>query len=257
MEKDFEERAARRRKDKKTAEEFKEKGNDCVKKGLYRTANKHYTEALEHKKDYLALYTNRALCRLKLEMWIEAVDDCTRVLEFCEVFDNGYDKQPDLCYKAFMRRAQAHRGLRDFDEAVQDCTHAGKLFPKENDPAKFIKQYQEDKEHEERITKIMANSESLKGKEFLDFMFDYMSGKSHQPEQKPGVRLPKNCVNELKADEAKKMLEILRDEELAYYFNAKGGFKALVDSLFFGPEGLNILEETLTKNQKLREDFQR
>jgi tetratricopeptide (TPR) repeat protein len=24
-----------------------------MKKGLYRTANKHYTEALDHKKDYL------------------------------------------------------------------------------------------------------------------------------------------------------------------------------------------------------------
>lgn len=63
-----------------------------MKKGLYRTANKHYSEALEHKKDLLPLYTNRALCRLKLELWIEAVDDCTRVLDYAEVFDNGYTK---------------------------------------------------------------------------------------------------------------------------------------------------------------------
>jgi len=92
MEKDFEDRAARRRKDKRIAEDFKEKGNDCMKKGLYRTANKHYTEALDHKKDYLQLYTNRALCRIKLELWQDAVDDCTRVLEYCEVFDNGFEK---------------------------------------------------------------------------------------------------------------------------------------------------------------------
>lgn len=138
MEKDFEERAERRRKDKRIAEEFKEKGNECMKKGLYRTANKHYTEALEHKKDYLQLYTNRALCRIKLELWLDAVDDCTRVLEFCEVFDNGFEKQPDLCYKAFVRRAQAHRGLKDFDEAIKDCKEALKVLPKETDPAKLI-----------------------------------------------------------------------------------------------------------------------
>ena len=72
MEADFEKRAVQRRKDKKIAEEFKEKGNECMKRGLYRTANKHYTEALDHKKDMLTLYTNRALCRIKLEMWIEA-----------------------------------------------------------------------------------------------------------------------------------------------------------------------------------------
>jgi len=103
----------------------------------------------------------------------------------------------------------------------------------------------------------MANSESLKGKEFLDFLFDYFSGKSHAPVKQPGVHLPKNCVNELKADEAKKLLDILRDEELMYYFNAKDGFKALVDSMNFGFEGLKILSELLPKNKKLREDFQR
>ena len=82
----------------------------------------------------LPLYTNRALARLKLEMWIDAVDDCTRVLEYCEVFANGYTKQADLCFKAFIRRAQAHRGLRDFDEAIKDCDNAAILMPKETDP---------------------------------------------------------------------------------------------------------------------------
>lgn len=73
-----------------------------------------------------------------------------------------------------------------------------------------------------------------------------MSGKTHAPERQPGVRLPKYCVNELKADEAKKLLEILKaDEELAYYFNAKDGFKQLVDSLNFGAEALTILETLL------------
>lgn len=105
MERDFEERAQRRSKAKKIANELKDKGNECMKRGLYRTANKHYSEALDQTKDLLPVYTNRALARLKLEMWIEAVDDCTRVLEYCEVFDNGFTNQADLCYKAFIRRA--------------------------------------------------------------------------------------------------------------------------------------------------------
>lgn len=92
MERDFEERAVKRRAAKKISMEFREKGNECMKKGLYRTANKQYSEALDHTKDNLPCYTNRALARLKLELWIEAVDDCTRVLEYCEVFDNGFDK---------------------------------------------------------------------------------------------------------------------------------------------------------------------
>jgi hypothetical protein len=57
----------------------------CLR-GLYKSAKKHYSDALEHKKDYLALYTNRAVACLKLEDIQTVIDDCTRVLEYCEVY---------------------------------------------------------------------------------------------------------------------------------------------------------------------------
>lgn len=76
--------------------------------------------------------------------------------------------------------------MRDFDLAIADCNTAMTVLPNETDPDKLKKQYIEDKEHEARIAKIMANSETLKGKEFIDFLFDYLSGKTHKPELKPG-----------------------------------------------------------------------
>ena len=69
MEQDFEDRGKRRRRDKKKAVAFKDKGNDCMKRGLYKSANKHYSDAIESCRDMLLLYTNRALARLRLEMW--------------------------------------------------------------------------------------------------------------------------------------------------------------------------------------------
>lgn len=147
-----------------------------------------------------------------------------------------------------MRRAQAYRGMMDFDLAIADCKSASELLKDEKDPAKLIAQYEEDKVHEARIAKIMSSAESLKGKEFLDFMLDYMSGKSHQPEKKPGVALPEHCVNEVKAEEAKKLHDILKDEELMYYFNTKNGFKALVDSMYLGFEAVPILDDLLPKH---------
>ena len=92
MEADFTQRNIRMKKDRKAAEECKEKGNLAMKRGLYKTANKHYTDAFEHRKDILPIYTNRALARLKLELGQEAIDDCTRVLEYCDVFDDGFEK---------------------------------------------------------------------------------------------------------------------------------------------------------------------
>ena len=104
----------------------------------------------------------------------------------------------------------------------------------------------------------MSNSESLKGKEFIDFILDYLTGKTHKPEPKPGFRVPKNCANQLNTDEAKKLVNILKDSpELSYYFNAKDGFKTLVDSLHFSYDAFTVLEALLPENEKLREDFQR
>jgi hypothetical protein len=60
-------RKKRRARDRKEAEELKVKGNEALKKGLNKTANKYYSDALDLKKDLLPLYTNRALARLKLE----------------------------------------------------------------------------------------------------------------------------------------------------------------------------------------------
>ena len=103
------ERRKRRARDKKEAEELKERGNEALKKGCYKTAQKYYSDALDLKKDLLPLYTNRALSRLKLSDYPGCIDDCTRVLEYCEVFLSGWDKERDLCYKALMRRCQALR----------------------------------------------------------------------------------------------------------------------------------------------------
>lgn len=105
METDILERRKKRQKDKKEAEILKDKGNEAIKRGLYKSANKYYTDALEHKKDLLPLYTNRALARLKLEDYQGVIDDCTRLIEYNEVFNDGFLQEKDLCFKAFMRRS--------------------------------------------------------------------------------------------------------------------------------------------------------
>jgi len=40
-----------------------------MKRGLYKSANHHYTQALEEVKDILPIYNNRALACIKLEKW--------------------------------------------------------------------------------------------------------------------------------------------------------------------------------------------
>jgi tetratricopeptide (TPR) repeat protein len=180
MEADIKDRAKKRRREAKEANECKERGNQRLKLGLYKTAEKDYTDGLELKRDCLPLYTNRALARLKLEKWEGAIDDCTRVIEYCEVFEDGFEKSKNLCYKAFIRRATAFRGQRDYKTADLDIEQALKLFPDEKDAVNLKKLNEEDIELEARIASIMEKRDGLNDKEYIDFTLEYLRGKKDE-----------------------------------------------------------------------------
>eukprot|EP00347_Sterkiella_histriomuscorum_P021645 403333259 len=254
MEQDMLDRKKRRQRDKKEADVLRERGNEVLKKGLYKSAIKYYSDALELRKDILCLYTNRALARLKIEDFTGVIDDCTRVLEYCDCFHDGYTKEKDLCYKALMRRCQAYRGQKDYKLALTDLIEAEKLTPGDKDIARFTKLTEEDIEHEQKITNIMSNANLLKGKEYLDFILDFLQGKKDEtlPKEK------KFCYYDLQQEDADKIKEILlSDQDMIYYFNVKNGFKTLVDSLSFNTNALAIIQPVLDSDVKLQEDFQK
>lgn len=251
MESDMMDRKKRRMRDRKEAEVLKDKGNDAIKRGLYKSANKYYSDALDLKKDMLPLYTNRALARLKLEDFTGAIDDCTRLIEYNEVFNDGFTREKDLCFKAFMRRCQALRGIRDFELALKDIAEAEKLYPEDKDVKKFQAITLEDIELEKRIKNIMSNSEALKGKEYIDFLLDFLQGKKDEVQQDP-KKERKYCVHELVVEESKKLFEALKtDKDVIYYFNVKDGLKVLVDSLNFNCHSLQIIQKILEDEAKL------
>ncbi|XP_026228285.1 sperm-associated antigen 1 isoform X2 [Anabas testudineus] len=82
---------------------LKQEGNDFVKKGHYQDALGKYTECLKLKPEECAIYTNRALCYLKLDRFTEAKQDCDAAL-----------KLEPTNKKAFYRRALANKGLKDY-----------------------------------------------------------------------------------------------------------------------------------------------
>ena len=69
-----------------------------------------------------ALYTNRALARLKLSQWNDVVYDCRTCL----------DLAPDNM-KAYYYLSQAELSLREFDAAVQHCQQAQTLCAQTED----------------------------------------------------------------------------------------------------------------------------
>ncbi|KAG5857123.1 hypothetical protein ANANG_G00015220 [Anguilla anguilla] len=96
----------------------KQEGNECVKTGQYREAAEKYSECLQLKPDECAVYTNRALCYLKLELFAEAKQDC----------DSALQLEPSN-KKAFYRRALAYKGLKDYLACSSDLQEVLQLDP--------------------------------------------------------------------------------------------------------------------------------
>lgn len=184
MEADMLDRKKRRTRDTKEALGLKDRGNDFLKKGLYKSAIKFYSDAMDLRRDLLPLFTNRALARVKIDDFQGAIDDCTKLLEYCEVFHDGFDKEKDLCFKALTRRCLAMRGIKDYALALQDLEEADKLFPGDKDVQRLKALTLEDIEMERRVASIMENADALKGKEWIDFLLKFLQGQND--EQKTG-----------------------------------------------------------------------
>ncbi|XP_071251665.1 sperm-associated antigen 1 [Salvelinus alpinus] len=82
---------------------LKQEGNEFVKKGQFQEALRTYSECLKLKPEECPIYTNRALCFLKLDLFAEAKQDC----------DSALRLEP-ANKKAFYRRAMANKGLKDY-----------------------------------------------------------------------------------------------------------------------------------------------
>ncbi|XP_028835126.1 sperm-associated antigen 1A-like [Denticeps clupeoides] len=97
---------------------LKSEGNDFVKKGRYEEATGKYSECLKLKPDECAIYTNRALCHVKMERFAEAKQDC----------DTALALEPTN-KKAFYRRALANKGLKDYLACCTDLQEVLRLDP--------------------------------------------------------------------------------------------------------------------------------
>lgn len=118
LQRDADERAQRREKNRAAAGPIKEAGNAAFTKGDFGAAESLYTEALQLYPDSLALYTNRAQARLRQSKFAEALSDCDWALRL-------HERHP----KALMRKGLALRGLQRDDEAIEWLTKAVHALP--------------------------------------------------------------------------------------------------------------------------------
>lgn len=70
-----------------------------MSKKNYHKAIDYYSDAINIKRDYKVLYTNRALAYIKVYKFEEAIKDCTKLLDYCDCFEKGYTESRNLTFK--------------------------------------------------------------------------------------------------------------------------------------------------------------
>ncbi|KAK7735547.1 hypothetical protein SLS53_007460 [Cytospora paraplurivora] len=101
---------------------LKEQGNKCFTKGDYAGAEGLYSQAIIADPKDPRLYTNRAMTRVKLQRWEDAISDCQACLSLSPVN-----------MKALFQMAQAQLELRDFDVALENAKRAHEIAARNED----------------------------------------------------------------------------------------------------------------------------
>jgi len=143
------------------AEDLKNIGNTFFKNQDWPSAVKKYTKALrylevcgeqlEEEKSQqrleptaLSCILNTAACKLKMQLWQDAIESCNEVLEL---------NQSNT--KALFRRAQGWQGLKEFSKAMTDLKKAQEIAPEDKAIGNEMKRVQlkvkEEKEKEKKI----------------------------------------------------------------------------------------------------------
>lgn len=142
------------------AEDVKNIGNNLFKNQDWNGAVRKYSKALRYlevcgdeleeeaqkKLEPVAFscFLNTAACKLKLQLWQEALDSCNEALELNETNT-----------KALFRRAQAWEGLKDYTKAMEDLKKAQEITPDDKaiigEMKKVQVKLQEEKEKEKKM----------------------------------------------------------------------------------------------------------
>ncbi|XP_036372496.1 peptidyl-prolyl cis-trans isomerase D [Megalops cyprinoides] len=142
------------------AEDVKSIGNNFFKTQNWSAANKKYSKALRYlevcgdvvddddaqkKLEPIALscILNIAACKLKMQLWQEAIDSCSEALELNQTNT-----------KALYRRAQGWQGMKEYDKALLDLKKAQEIAPEDkaigNEILRVRQKVKEEKEKEKR-----------------------------------------------------------------------------------------------------------
>ena len=174
---------------------LKEEGNNYFKQKKYKKAIEKYSEAIEETRGMMFLYTNRAMAYIQIGEYNKAIEDCDRVIQYYELFEEELNKNVDTYTKALIRKAKALLSIKDYQEAKDTIDKA--------------KDYNENNEEINKFQKEIENSLNL-NKKALDAL------KKNKNSKDDNFNVVKQLIDEIRKRLYDK--EIIKKKELIEIF---------------------------------------
>ena len=137
----------------KRATEIKDRGNSALRDGDLTKAELLYSEALDVERSVPAFWSNRAIVRIRLRKFREAIEDC----------DWAWRASNDRCPKAMSNMGHAYCALAEYDKA-EECYQKLRKLGKKELADTYMARLTTAKEQHEKSEKIKKQLMGDKGK---------------------------------------------------------------------------------------------
>eukprot|EP00854_Cymbomonas_tetramitiformis_P003796 gene3796-4750_t len=219
MEKDMDDRHERMKQKIKTATKLREAGNKSYRAGQYMEAYKNYEAGLDADKRVIELQANAAMAALKVKMPVQAIEHCDQVFRLADFFLER-PKHP-LVFKAYLRRAEAHKMLKHYEYCVRDLEEAVKFDPADKEAKKLLEAAKKDLAEHMRMQGLVANTSALQ---------TVGNTEAQDPSQLPAAPVDISSASLQALGRIEKLVKVIIPEEASSEAETAAGNKENVDT---------------------------
>ena len=214
---------------------LKEEGNKFFKEKKYKKAIEKYSEAIEETRGMMFLYTNRAMAYIHTGENNKAIEDCDRVIQYYELFEEELNKNVDTYTKALIRKAKALMNIKDYQEA-KDTIDKAKDYNEDNDEInKFQKEIENSLNLNKKACEALKKNKNSDDKNFtcIKNLIDEIRKRLYDKEiikKKEFIEIFQKVKNIFER-ENKKIEATTKDNNYILFFSISGGIETLFNFL--------------------------
>ena len=214
---------------------LKEEGNQAFKEKKYKKAINLYSQAIEETRGIMYLYTNRAMAYFQTEEYNKAIEDCDRVIQYYELFEEELNRNLDTYTKALVRKAKSLLAIKDYQEAKDTIEKAIDYNEGNEEITKFQKEIENllnlNKKSQEALKKNKdKNDENFN---IIKLLIKELRSRLYDKEVVKKNELFEifDKVKNIFEKENKKLAATTKDNNYILYFSISGGIEMLFNFL--------------------------